>query len=189
MRRSLFVVGTALSFILLQLAAGSTGLAQDPKPSPGTPKPDDKKPEDKKPDDKKPEEKKSGETKTEEKKSDDKKGAKEPPKIKPYDDIVTNAFKTSPGLFFVHKSEDKLLYEIPLDAMGKDMVWVRSIEKASSGSGYGGSPLGERVVRWEQRGDDVLLRDVKYDIRADTKDPISFAVECRAWQRSLGSSP
>ena len=57
------------------------------------------------------------------------------------------------------------------------MLWVTQIEKTGAGSGYGGSPVGDRVVRWEQRGDDILLRDVSFDIRADTKDPIKDAVQ------------
>jgi hypothetical protein len=98
-------------------------------------------------------------------------------KIKPFDDIITAEAKSEKGLFWVHRLDDKIFYEIPVDALGKDMLWVTQIEKTGTGSGYGGSPVGDRVVRWEQRGDDILLRDVKYDIRADTKDPIKNAVE------------
>jgi hypothetical protein len=38
-------------------------------------------------------------------------------------------------------------------------------------------PVEDRIVRWEQRGDKVLLRDVRYGIRAETDDPIAKAVE------------
>jgi hypothetical protein len=38
-------------------------------------------------------------------------------------------------------------------------------------------PVGDRVVRWELHGDQVLLRDVRYTIRADTTDPIAQAVK------------
>jgi hypothetical protein len=98
-------------------------------------------------------------------------------KIKPFDEIITAEAKSMKGLFWVHRLDDKIFYEIPVDALGKEMLWVTQIEKTGTGSGYGGSPVGDRVVRWEQRGDDVLLRDVKFDIRAETKDPIHSAVE------------
>jgi hypothetical protein len=98
-------------------------------------------------------------------------------KIKPFDEVITAEAKTDPGLFLVHRIEDKIFYEIPVDALGKEMLWVTQIEKTGTGSGYGGSPVGDRVVRWEQRGDDILLREVKYGIRADTKDPIKNAVQ------------
>ena len=96
--------------------------------------------------------------------------------IKPYDDVITNDAKSKKGLFFVHRIEDKIFYEIPNDLLGKPMLWVTQIERTQSGYGYGGSPVGDRVVRWEQRGEDILLRDVKFGIRADAKDPIKDAV-------------
>ena len=105
------------------------------------------------------------------------KAAAKESKIKPYDDIITPETKTLPGLFFVHRLEDRIMYEIPVAELGKEMLWVTQIEKTGAGAGYGGSPAGDRVVRWEQRGDDVLLRDVTFDIRAETKDPIKDAVQ------------
>ena len=98
-------------------------------------------------------------------------------RIRPYDDVITKEAKSDPGLFLVHRINDKVFFEIPASAFGKDMLWVTQLESTKSGYGYGGSPLGHRVVRWEQRGDDVLLRDVNYAIRAEAKDPIRNAVE------------
>ena len=129
--------------------------------------------DDKKPDDKKPEEKKAEQPAP---RPATKKTAKES-KIKPYDEIVTAEAKSDAGLFMVHRIDEKILYEIPTDALTKDFLWVTQIEKTGAGNGYGGSPVGDRVVRWEQRNDDILLRDVNYDIRADTKDPIHDAVQ------------
>ncbi len=151
---------------------------EDKKPEdkkPEAPKPDDKKPEDKKPTDK-PEEKKAEPTKAETPKAATKKTAKAS-NIKPFDDVITAEAKSSRGVFMVYKQEEKIYYEIPVETLGKDFLWVTQIEKTGAGSGYGGSPVGDRVVRWEQRNDDILLRDVNYDIRADTKDPIHNAVE------------
>jgi hypothetical protein len=98
-------------------------------------------------------------------------------RIRPYDEVITSQSKDFPGLFIVHRIDEKIYYEIPQAALGKDMLWVTQIEKTGAGSGYGGDQVGNRVVRWELRGEDVLLRDVKYDIRAETKDPIRNAVE------------
>ena len=177
-----------------------------PKPDdkqPDTPKPDDKKPEDKKPEDKKPDDKKPEDKKPEDKKPEDKKPEDKKPedkkpeatksdsssrgstkkaaakesKIKPFDEIITAEAKSDPGLIMVHRLDDKIFYELSADILGKELLWVTQIEKTGSGSGYGGSPVGDRVVRWELRNDDILLRDVNYEIRAETKDPIHFAVE------------
>ena len=69
------------------------------------------------------------------------------------------------------------------------MLWVTQIEKTGAGVGYGGSPAGERVIRWEQRGDDILLRDVTFDIRADTKDPIKDAVQASSVEPIIAVFP
>ena len=92
-------------------------------------------------------------------------------------------------MFLVHRIDDKIFYEIPQSALGKDMLWVTQIEKTGTGSGYGGDQVGDRVVRWELRGEDVLLRDVKYDIRADTKDPIRNAVESSSLEPIISVLP
>lgn len=97
--------------------------------------------------------------------------------IKPYDDVITKEAKTKAGLFFTHQVGDKLYYEIPVGRLGKDMLWVWQLEKTQTGFGHAGSPLGDRAVRWELRGDTVLLRNVKYAIRADKKGAIQEAVE------------
>ncbi len=112
-----------------------------------------------------------------ERKDEGKEAKGERGRIRPYDDVITKEAKSDPGLFLVHRIGDKVFFEIPAAAFGKDMLWVTQLEATKSGYGYGGSPVGSRVVRWEQRGDDVLLRDVNYAIRAEAKDPIHNAVE------------
>jgi Met-zincin/Domain of unknown function (DUF5117)/Domain of unknown function (DUF5118) len=98
-------------------------------------------------------------------------------KDKPYDEVITEDAVTDPGLFTVHTLGDKLYYEIVPDAFGDDLLWVTQIAKTQAGHSYAGMPVGNRVVRWERRGDNVLLRDVNYTIRADVDDPIRIAVE------------
>jgi hypothetical protein len=97
--------------------------------------------------------------------------------IKPYDDVITKEAKTKAGLFLTHQVGDKLYYEISVSRLGKDMLWVWQLEKTQTGFGYAGSPLGDRAVRWELREETVLLRDVKYAIRADKEGAIQQAVE------------
>lgn len=97
---------------------------------------------------------------------------------KPYDEVITADAKTKPGLFLVHELEGKVFYEIPRDQFGKDMLWVTQIAGTQAGYSYAGMPVRNRVVRWELREEKtVLLRDVKYTIRADVDDPIKQAVE------------
>ncbi|NIV48429.1 MAG: DUF5118 domain-containing protein, partial [Gammaproteobacteria bacterium] len=98
-------------------------------------------------------------------------------KIKPYDEVITDEMTTDPGLFLVHRDGDDVYFEIPPEELGKDMVWVTQIAETQAGYSWAGMPVGDRVVRWEQRDDKILLRDVNYDIRADVDDPIKMAVE------------
>jgi len=110
-----------------------------------------------------------------EKKSDDAEPKK--PKIKKYDEVITTNAVTKSGLFRVHRIEDSLYYEIPADALNTDLLWVVQISETTAGSSYAGMPVGDRVVRWELHDDQVLLRDVRYGIRADSADPIAQAVK------------
>ncbi len=97
-------------------------------------------------------------------------------KIKPYDEVITEDAKTDIGFFRTHIVKDKLYFEIPPDAMDVELVWVAQIEQTTSGNSYAGMPVSDRVVRWEQRGERVLLRKVLHDIRAETDDSIALAV-------------
>jgi hypothetical protein len=109
--------------------------------------------------------------------------------IKPYDRVITKEAKSSPGLFLVHRVEDKVYFEIPTAELGKEMLWVTRLEQTQAGYSHAGEPVGDRVVRWEQRGDDVLLRDVKYEIRADVNDPIKDAVKAASLEAIIAVLP
>jgi hypothetical protein len=98
-------------------------------------------------------------------KKPDKKKEKEKKKPKPYDEVITEEMTTDPGLFLVHHDGDDVYFEIPVAEIDKEMIWVTQIAETQAGYSWAGMPVGNRVVRWEQRGDRVLLRDVNYDIR------------------------
>ena len=65
----------------------------------------------------------------------------------------------------------------PRSTLGREFLWVSQIAKTTLGAGYGGQAAGNRVVKWERRGDRILLRAVSYDVVADPHDPIAKAVE------------
>ena len=101
--------------------------------------------------------------------------------VKKYDEVITDKAETKVGLFKVHTVGSKLYYEIPREELGKDMLWVTSIDQTVAGASYAGMDVNDRVMRWELReGDDnkVLLRDVRYNVRAREGDEyITSAVE------------
>ena len=97
--------------------------------------------------------------------------------IKSYDEVITDEAQTDEGVFTVHRLDDKVFYEIPEAELGKEFLWVSQIARTTEGVGYGGQALGNRVVKWERRGDRVLLKSVSYAIVADARQPIARAVE------------
>ena len=115
---------------------------------------------------------------------------KKPETIKPYEKVITKEAKTVRGIFVVHRIDEKVYYEIPTNQYGREFLWVSQLEKTQAGFGYGGgTQLGSRVVRWELRQKDVLLRDVKYTIRAESQDSIRKAVEATSLEPILRKFP
>ncbi len=114
-------------------------------------------------------------------------GGKE--KVKSYDEVIPDSAETKRGVFLVHRVGEDLFYEIPSDAFGEEFLWVTQIAKTQAGHGYGGTSVGDRVVRWEMRDETVLLRDVKYRIRADVDDPVRNAVEATSLEPIIKTFP
>ncbi len=95
------------------------------------------------------------------------------PDPQPYDRVITKDAKTARGAFIVHQIKERYYYEIPKSELGRDYLWNTQIAKTTLGAGYGGGQLADRVVRWELKGNRVLLLDVNYGINADptTRSP------------------
>jgi hypothetical protein len=104
-------------------------------------------------------------------------GAATTPDPQPYDRVITKDAKSSKGLFTVHQVKERYYYEIPKSELDKDFLWNSQIAKTTLGAGYGGGQLSSRVVKWELRGNRVLLREVNYSLVADPKQPIAMAVK------------
>jgi hypothetical protein len=98
------------------------------------------------------------------------------PVIRPYERVITKDAVSKSGIFTVHRIKDRLYYEIPKETLGREFLWVSQIKSTTLGAGQGGQAAGNRVVRWERRGDRVFLRSVSYEITADAKTPIARAV-------------
>lgn len=96
---------------------------------------------------------------------------------KPYDKVITPEFTTQSGLVKVHTLKSKVLFEIPVGELGKDLLLVVQIEKSPSEASYPGQSVQDMVVRWETRDNKVLLRSVSFENFADPSEPISRAVE------------
>ena len=103
--------------------------------------------------------------------------ADQAPEPRPYDRVITKEAKSDEGIFTIHTIKEKVYYEIPKSELGKEFLWVSQIAKTTLGVGYGGQAAGNRVVKWERKGNRILLRSVTYDVVADPKLPVSRAVQ------------
>src|SRR5580765_6871329 len=126
------------------------------------------------------------------------KATQEPGKLKKYDDVITKDATTMPGLFAVHKVNDKIYFEIPQSALGRLVLWRAEVAKGPTGVSWGGMEIGHHTLRFEVRGNKVYLWKVAFGRRADgaaiksaveaaSLDAIiaAFNVECEGKDRSL----
>jgi hypothetical protein len=120
--------------------------------------------------------------------------------LRKYDDVVTKDFTTSPGVFVVHRNDDKLYFEIPQDKLGRLFLWQGVVAKGPGGGmagSWGGANLGSAVLKFERRGNKLYLWKVGFKKRADGKavqtavessstDSIieTFTVECEGKDRA-----
>ena len=107
----------------------------------------------------------------------------------PYDKVITKEARTAKGIFTVHQIKERYFYEIPKSQLDKEFLWNTQIAKTTLGAGYGGGQLVDHVVRWELRGNRVLLRNISYGIAADPNEPIGMAVKAANHDTILMSFP
>jgi hypothetical protein len=116
-------------------------------------------------------------------------GASQAPQ--PYAQVIRGAgMRTRSGLFKTHEIGDSLFYEIPRNELNRAMLLTTEIEKTPQGLGYGGQMIGTRLVRWERRGNRVLLRGVEAGLTAsDTTNPVRIAVEAASYAPIIAAFP
>ena len=95
---------------------------------------------------------------------------------RPYDEVIPKTAKSLPGVFTVHRVEDKIYFEIPKDGFDKLMLWQAEVAKGPAGVTWGGYSLGSRYLRWDRRGNKVYLWQVSFAKRGDGK-AIQLAVD------------
>lgn len=96
-----------------------------------------------------------------------------------YDKAIPEGAVADSGLFLIHRTDEKLLFELPDSLLGRDMLLISRIARVPANlGGYipAGTAAQEQVVRWEREGNRVLLRKVSYDQVAADSLPISLSV-------------
>ncbi|HYK10467.1 MAG TPA: zinc-dependent metalloprotease [Gemmatimonadales bacterium] len=106
---------------------------------------------------------------------------------KPYGQVITDKATTDSGVFIIHQLGDKLFYEIPRAALEKPFLLVMRYTAAPAGTRYAGEEYADRVVRWQRRGNRILLRGVSYSVVADSTEPVSHAVRMSNFEPVLAA--
>ncbi len=102
----------------------------------------------------------------------------DPKKLKNYEDVVTKEAKTDRGVFTIHRIDERILFEIPANLLGRDILWqVEAAQVSTGGSGFGGSHLRHEVVRFTRRENKIYLRLMNFDLRAEKGEAIQRAVK------------
>jgi hypothetical protein len=107
--------------------------------------------------------------------------------IKPFGEVVPDTARTDEGLITTHRAKDKLYFEIPDSLMGREILMVSRVAKAQSEIAYGGEKTNTQVIRWERRGDELLLRVASYEKTANPQDPVFQAVQNSSFEPILKS--
>ena len=84
-------------------------------------------------------------------------------------------FKEQSGMFSVFTKDDEVLFAVPENLLTRDLLWYIELKGAPTGS-YSGQSINETLVRFEKRGDSLILRQVRYNVR-DTVGDMKVALE------------
>lgn len=99
--------------------------------------------------------------------------------FKKFGDVVKGEFTADTGLFTVYSAGKKIYYQIPDTLLGRDMLLVVRIAATppdfSSFAGSGTS-VTEMMVRWERKGDRILLRAPATTSTAGDSLPVAMSV-------------
>jgi len=102
-------------------------------------------------------------------------------KIKDYNSVITKEVKTTPGLFKVHKVNDKYFFEIPNNLLNKDMLLVSKFAKVPEGLGGGyvnaGTEMNSQMIIWDRFEDKLLIKVKSANSIANDSLPINISVK------------
>jgi len=97
--------------------------------------------------------------------------------MKPFAEVIPDDANTDAGLLTTHFDEETLFLSIPDSILGREILTVSRASQAPRGLAYGGEKVNTQVLRWERRGDKVMLRVVSYENVAEEDDPVYKAVQ------------
>ncbi len=97
---------------------------------------------------------------------------------KKYADLITDKAVTKPGLFTVHKIDEKWYFDIPDSVLNREIMVVTRFSKVAGGAQvYGGELANSQTIIWEKGpNNNLFLRVVTTISQADSTNDIYKAV-------------
>ncbi|MGK7391651.1 MAG: zinc-dependent metalloprotease [Candidatus Cyclobacteriaceae bacterium M2_1C_046] len=100
-------------------------------------------------------------------------------KIKPYNKVITSEAETDKGLFYTHFLDNKHYFEIPDSLLNKEILLVSRISGLPQNLSFGGAGMkarSQQVIRFEKKGENLLMRHVSFQSVAGPDQPIYESV-------------
>jgi hypothetical protein len=101
--------------------------------------------------------------------------------LKPYGEIISKGTKTQSGYFKVHQKDKKYYFEVPDSILGREILIVNRISKASADMrngnfGLAGDQIGEGIYRFEKGpADKLFLRRISFSEYAKDSTTTMYA--------------
>jgi len=96
--------------------------------------------------------------------------------IKPYDEVVTKEAKSQIGVFSVHRIKDTILWEIPVEKLGRVFLWQTEVAEVPISNAYPGTAAGTHVVYFERHENTIFMREQRYEVRTQSTDGLAIGV-------------
>ena len=106
-----------------------------------------------------------------------------------YEDLIKDG-ESDEGLFTVHKKDEDYLFEIPDSLLGRDLLLISRIAGKMDGMGGftpAGSAVNRQMLRFERRGDRIMMRKHYGTAVADDTLAIAASVEANYFAPILES--
>jgi len=100
-----------------------------------------------------------------------------PSEAKPadYKDTIKD-FKRSDGVVSLFQKEDTTYIQLPKRLLGRDFLWSAEMKETPSGM-YSGTTVGRLVIRFEEKGNKILLRTMDYSKRSTADADMAVSLQ------------
>lgn len=118
--------------------------------------------------------------------------SKKKSKIKKYSEIITKDAKTDEGLITSHVVDNDYYFEIGDSLLEREILVVSRISGFVKNLNFGGAGTKSRpqqVIRFQRKGDNILIREVSFNSVADEEKPIYESVRNNNFEPVVASLP